>query len=226
MPSSDDRERIVDRVKALLAKADSTNHEPERQAFVAKAQQLITRHHIEQAELAESDDSIGEQRITISGWGNATRGVVNLYAAVATRNRCTTARTGDRNASQVILFGTDTDRELTIALVDHLLPQLRRDLLRDAPRSRMSYAVGWSIEVADRLTAAQEAEAAASMALVPTNEAAREALHATYTITRARSAEVRFDEYGSGRRAGQNADIGHTKLDRNADTDVTKLDHG
>jgi hypothetical protein len=140
--------------------------------------------------------------------------VVNLYASVASRNRCTAARTGDRNSTEIILVGSDTDRELTITLVEHLLPQLRNDLLRDRPRSRMSYAVGWSIEVADRLTAASEAEAAASMALVPTNEAAREALHATYRISRARSAEVQFDEYGSGRRAGQNADIGHTKLDQ------------
>lgn len=213
MSTIDHRERIVDRVRALLAKADSTDHEPERRAFVAKAQQLITRYHIEQPELAESDSAIGEQRIPITGWGNATRGVVNLYAAVASRNRCTTARAGNRASTQVILLGSDTDRELTIALVEHLLPQLRRDLLRDRPRSRMSYAVGWSIEVADRLTAAREAEAATTMALVPTNEAAREALHATYTITSARSAEVRFDEYGSGRKAGQNADIGHTKLD-------------
>lgn len=197
-----------------MAKADSTDHEPERQAFLAKAQQLITRHHIEQLELTESDSTMGEQRIPITGWGNATRGVVNLYASVASRNRCTAARTGERNATLIILVGSDTDRELTVALVDHLLPQLRHDLLRDKPRSRMSYAVGWSIEVADRLTAASEAEAAASMALVPTNEAARDALHATYRITRARSAEVRFDEYGSGRRAGQNADIGHSKLDQ------------
>ncbi len=214
MPTIEDRDRIVDRVRALLAKADSTTHEPERQAFLAKAQQLITRHHIEQPELTESDLAVGEQRITVSGWGNATRGVVNLYAAVASRNRCTTARTGGRSDPEVILFGSDTDRELTLALVDHLLPQLRHDLLRDRPRSRMSYAVGWSIEVADRLTAAQEEQAAASMALVPTNEAAREALHAAYTISRARSAELRFDEYGSGRRAGQSADIGHTKLAR------------
>ncbi|MDH3302039.1 MAG: DUF2786 domain-containing protein, partial [Acidimicrobiia bacterium] len=208
------RDRIVDRVRALLAKADSTDHEPERQAFLAKAQQLITRHHIEQLELTESDSTMGEQRIPITGWGNATRGVVNLYASVASRNRCTAARTGERNATLIIIVGSDTDRELTVTLVDHLLPQLRHDLLRDKPRSRMSYAVGWSIEVADRLTAASKAEAAASMALVPTNEAARDALHATYRITRARSAEVRFDEYGSGRRAGQNADIGHSKLDQ------------
>lgn len=161
-----------------------------------------------------SDSSIGEERIPVSGWGNATRGVVNLYAAVAARNRCTAARTGDRNTAQIILVGSETDRELTVALVDHLLPQLRHDLLRDKPRSRMSYAVGWSIEVADRLAAASEAEAAASKALVPTNEAAREALHATYRITRARSAEVRLDEFGSGREAGQNADIGRTKLDQ------------
>ena len=213
MPTISERDRIVDRVRALLAKADRTDHEPERQAFLAKAQQLITRHHIDQPELNDSGSTIDEQRIPITGWGNATRGVVNLYAAVANQNRCTTARCGDRNTTQVILFGSATDRELTITLVDHLLPQLRHDLLRDRPRSRMSYAVGWSIEVAERLSAAREAVAAATAALVPTNEAAREALHATYRIGRARSAEVRMEEYGSGRRAGQNADIGRTKLD-------------
>ncbi len=214
MPTTDERDRVVDRVRALLAKADSTDHEPERQAFLAKAQQLITRHHIEQPELTESGTTIGEHRIAVTGWGNATRGVVNLYATVAALNRCTTARSGGRNDTHVILFGSDVDRELTMALVDHLLPQLRHDLLRDRPRSRMSYAVGWGNEVADRLTEARATAAAAGNALVPTNEAAREALHATYRITRSRSAEVRFDEYGSGRRAGQNADIGRSRLDR------------
>ncbi len=212
MPTINDRERIVDRVRALLAKADSTTHEPERRAFLTKAQQLITRYHIEQPELTESDISIDEQRIAIEGWGNATRGVVNLYASVAARNRCTTARTGGRSSTEVILFGSATDRELTVTLVDHLLPQLRRDLLRDRPISRMSYAVGWSIEVGDRLTAAAQTEASSTMALVPTNEAARAALHATYNVARARSTELRFDEYGSGRLAGRQADIGHHKL--------------
>lgn len=223
---NDDRQSLLTKVSALLAKAASTEHEPERRAFEAKAQALITRHQIDEAELGVAG-SIGEREIVVDGWGNATRGVVHLWAGVARLNRCAVAHQTSRGWSRVLLAGTEVDAEITARLVEHLLPQLRLAVLRDRPRSRMSYAVGWAHEVVDRLAEARisaAAEVAAersgfgstevveTTSLVPTNTAAAEALAETHTLRSERRTAVDVGAYGSGVTAGQQADLGGDRL--------------
>lgn len=216
----DERRNLVAKVSALLAKAASTEHEPERRAFEAKAQALITRHQIDEAELGVAG-AMGEREVVVDGWGNATRGVVHLWAGVARLNRCAVAHQTGRGWSRVLLAGTDTDAEVTTRLVQHLLPQLRLAILNDRPRSRMSYAIGWAHEVVDRLSQAQMeavAEAAAersraeAVALVPTNTAAAEALAEAHHLRSERRATVDVGAYGSGISAGQQADLGGGRL--------------
>lgn len=209
-----DKTRIVKKVAALLAKADRTEHEPERQAFLAKAQAMITRYQIDDGELGLHGAAVRERTVAVDGWGNATRGVVHLYGGVAELNRCSAAHRMSRGWAQVVLFGTEVDAELTCALVDHLLPQLRLAILRDRPRSRMSYAIGWSHEVIERLKAAQVEAASASGALVPTNVTAVEALHGAHRVRNERRSTVDTLAYGSGLAAGEDADIGLTGLAR------------
>jgi hypothetical protein len=206
------RENLVAKVAALLAKADSTDHEPEREAFLAKAQALITRHQIEEGELQLSRADMQERSIMIEDWGNATRGVVYLYSGIARLNRCSVGHRTARGWARVILVGTDMDADLTCALVDHLLPQLRLAILNDRPRSRMSYSIGWTHEVLNRLQAAQEQAAAESKALVPTNVAADEALRASHKLRSERRNTVDSEEYGSGMSAAEDADLGRTGL--------------
>jgi len=55
---------MLDRVRALLAQAESTTFEAEAEAFTAKAQELMTRHAIDLAMVAASADR-SEQPITI-----------------------------------------------------------------------------------------------------------------------------------------------------------------
>jgi hypothetical protein len=47
--------RVYEKIRALLAKAESTDSEAEAEAFTAKAQQLIARHSISEALLARDD---------------------------------------------------------------------------------------------------------------------------------------------------------------------------
>jgi len=219
---ADDRQNLVGKVAALLAKAASTEHEPERQAFEAKAQALITRHQIDEAELGVAGGGMDERDITVEGWGNATRGVVHLWAAVAELNRCSVAHRTGRGWSRVVLFGTELDADLTTRLVEHLLPQLRLAVLADRPRSRMSYAIGWTHEVVARLAAAREAAASEAAAqrsgavdgrsLVPTNVAARRALEEAHALRTERRTVVDSGAYGSGMAAGERADIGSSAL--------------
>lgn len=223
---SNQRDTLVARVSALLAKAASTEHEPERRAFEAKAQALITRHQIDEAELGIGSGAIDEHEILVEGWGNATRGVVHLWAGVARLNRCAVAHRTGRGWSRVLLAGSEVDAELTTRLVGHLLPQLRLAILADRPRSRMSYAVGWAHEVVDRLEQARvqaAAEAAADLpgseasALIPTNTDAADALAKAHQLRSERRATVDAGAYGSGMSAGQQADIGTTGLNGGAD---------
>lgn len=207
-----DKARIVKKVVALLAKAERTEHEPERQAFLAKAQAMITRYQIDDGELGLHGAAVREKTIPIDGWGNATRGVVHLYAGVAELNRCSAAHRLGRGWAQVVLYGTEIDAELTCALVDHLLPQLRLAILKDRPRSRMSYAIGWAHEVVERLKAAQADAASVAGALVPTNTVATEALHSAHKVRNERRSTVDTLAYGSGLAAGEEADIGQAGL--------------
>ena len=206
------RDSLIAKVSALLAKADSTEHEPEREAFLAKAQALITRHQIEEAELRVNPASVVERSIVIEGWGNATRGVVYLYSGIAELNRCSVGHRTGRGTARIVLFGTETDAELTCTLVEHLLPQLRLAILNDRPRSRMSYSIGWTHEVLARLKAATEAVAAASNALVPTNADADEALRNTHRLRSERRNTVDSAEYGSGINAAGEVDLGGVKV--------------
>ncbi|MEM9654638.1 MAG: DUF2786 domain-containing protein, partial [Actinomycetota bacterium] len=192
------RDSLISKVSALLAKADSTDHAPEREAFLAKAQALITRHQIEDIELREHGVGIVERSILIEGWGNATRGVVYLYSGVAELNRCSVGHRTGRGVARIVMFGTETDAELTCALVEHLLPQLRLAILNDRPRSRMSFSIGWTHEVLARLKAATEAVAAETNALVPTNTEADEALRTTHRLRSERRNTVDAAAYGSG----------------------------
>ena len=219
---SDDRQNLVAKVAALLAKAASTEHPPEREAFEAKAQALITRHQIDEAELGVAGVGMSEREVTVEGWGNATRGVVHLWAGVAELTRCSVAHRTGRGWSRVVLFGPELDADLTVRLVEHLLPQLRLAILNDRPRSRMSYAIGWTHEVVARLAAAREraaAEAAsrrgdgvAAAALIPTSALARQALAEAHDLRTERRAVVESGAYGSGMAAGEQADIGGTAL--------------
>ncbi len=208
------RESLIGKVAALLAKAESTEHEPERQAFLAKAQSLITRHQIDEGELRLSRADMAERSIQIDGWGNATRGVVHLYSGVAELNRCSVAHRTGRGWAKVVMFGADIDAEVTCRLVDHLLPQLRLAILNDRPRSRMSYAIGWTHEVLERLRAAQQSAAAAGNALVPTNVLADEALRAAHDLRSERRNTVDSEAYGSGMVAAEQADIGRSSVGR------------
>jgi RNA-binding protein YhbY len=49
--------KVYEKIRALLAKAESTDSDAEAEAFTAKAQQLIARHSINEALLAEARDA-------------------------------------------------------------------------------------------------------------------------------------------------------------------------
>lgn len=207
-----DRETIIRRVNGLLAKANSSEHRAERESYEAKAQQLMTRYQIESSEFEETGP-IEQRMVIIAGWGNATRGVVSLHQCVAALNRCTGAGNTGRGEGYVYLFGRPTDLDLTLTLVNYLLPQLRMAMVADKPRSRMSYALGFAHTVYSRLFEAQATAAAETNALVPTNTDASEAMYSELNVKRAPRTPVHGDDLSSGETAAANADLGQIRVD-------------
>jgi hypothetical protein len=53
-----DQKKIADKIRALIAKANSTEHEAEAAAFMAKAQELLERHQLDLGDLQDADDPV------------------------------------------------------------------------------------------------------------------------------------------------------------------------
>lgn len=109
-------ERVLSRVRALLAKAESTTFEAEAETFTAGAQALMARHSIDAAMLAAGErrptDSPSGRRIGIDRPYEAPK--VLLLDAVATANRCRTVWSSGLGFVTVIGFEPDLAATETI----------------------------------------------------------------------------------------------------------------
>jgi hypothetical protein len=160
---------MLQRVRALLAKAESTTFPDEAEALTAKAQELMARHAIDDAML----DSGGEAGpVDVVGW---RIGVDDPYAAaksqllhcVATANRCRAVWSQGFGFSTV--FGVSSDLEMVELLFTSLLVQGTEAMVRAgrsvdrAGRSRTrsfrhSFLLAYAGRIGERL-----AEATASV---------------------------------------------------------------
>ncbi|WFE96059.1 DUF2786 domain-containing protein [Micromonospora sp. WMMD987] len=100
--------RVLDRVRALLAKAESTTFPAEAEAFTGKAQELIARHSLERA-LVEADaahpDRPGGIRIGTDAPYAGAKAL--LVQEVATANRCESVWSDDLGFATVLGFPAD-----------------------------------------------------------------------------------------------------------------------
>ncbi|CAN5794443.1 DUF2786 domain-containing protein [soil metagenome] len=166
-------ERLLARVRALLAKAESTEFDEEAEALTAKAQELIARHAIDDA-LLHADDDVGEpsvRRIPVDDpYADAK---ASLLAQVAGANRCRVMHSPD--LGWVTAFGYDHDLDAVELLATSLLAQAtgamarhgsRRDAYgRSRTRSfRRAFLLGFANRVGQRLREATDTQVAAATA--------------------------------------------------------------
>ncbi|GAB3066993.1 DUF2786 domain-containing protein [Micromonospora schwarzwaldensis] len=100
--------RMLDRVRALLAKAESTGYPAEAEAFTAKAQELMARHSIDAALLdatAERPDQPGGMRLGTDAPYAAAKAL--LIQEVAAANRCESVWSDDLGFATVLGFPAD-----------------------------------------------------------------------------------------------------------------------
>ena len=175
--------KLIERVRALLAKAESTDFPEEAEAFTAKAQELIARHTIDIAMLrgAQERDGSGpklasNRRVLIDDpYGRAKSLLVGV---VARANRCTAV--WDPDLSITTLFGSTSDLDAVELLYTSLLTQATAAMVhagRDGARSRSrgfrsSFLVAYASRIGERLdeatqSAVAEAEATHGAGVLP-----------------------------------------------------------
>jgi hypothetical protein len=158
--------KVLARVRALLAKAESTEFSEEAELFFAKAQELMSRYSLERAVV----DAVGEAGAAIQTGGRRVW-LDNPYLspksmvvnAVATANRCRAVFLKDLGFVTVV--GEETDTEIVEMLATSLLVHASRSMLAEGsrqgserqsrPRSfRQAFLVAYAQRISERLSEA------------------------------------------------------------------------
>jgi hypothetical protein len=157
-------ERLLSRIRALLAKAESTEFAEEAEALSARAQELMAKYSIDHALLAAEtgrSEEPGGLRIAVDNPYEAPK--ASLLQTVAQANRCRVVWSKELGLVTVIGFPADLDAvELlfTSLLVQANSAMLwagaKRDGLgRSRTRSfRQSFLVSYAIRIGERLSEA------------------------------------------------------------------------
>ncbi len=226
--------KVLERVRALLAKAESTSFEAEAQAFTAKAHELMTRHSLEQALVtagpADRDRPTARRFCIDDPYADAKS---HLLAMIADACRCSAVLLSGLQMVTVVGFADDmaeVDVLFTSLLVQAqtALDQLAR---ASAPGSRersrgfrSSFLRGFAQRIGDRLHQAgsatvAEVDRSSGGALVPVLAERREAVDGQvaemHPRLRTKRASAPSDALGwyAGRDAADRADLPWERLD-------------
>lgn len=157
-------EKMLARVRGLLAKAEATEYPDEAEALSAKAQELMVRHSLREA-VADHErgrtTTAEARRIWIDNPYVAAK--VSLVQSVAQANRCRTVWI--KNLGCVVAVGVDADLNVVDLLSTSLLVQANRAMLvagrhhdvRGQSRTksfRHSFLVAYAGRIGERLSVA------------------------------------------------------------------------
>ena len=152
-------EKMLSRIRALLAKAESTSFPAEAEALSAKAQELMSRYSFEQALVDAPTARTGSsRRVWLEQPYLGPK--ASLVTAVATANRCRAAFYADLGF--VALVGHEVDLDLVELLSTSLLVQANEAMLAAGRRSRTrsfrhAFLLAYAGRIGERLTEADRA---------------------------------------------------------------------
>ncbi len=202
-------QRVLARVRALLAKAESTHFPAEAETYAAKAQELISRHSLAEALHAPPEAAPVARRIGVDHPYEDEK--ATLLDAVAAANRCETVWSPELAFSTV--FGFEPDLDAVEVLYTSLLVQAGRAAGRQPAKKsfRRSFMIAYAVRISERLAAA--AAVGVDRDLLPVlvsreaqvRETTRRAFPATVR-SRGRRAES-VDGWESGQAAADRADL-------------------
>ncbi|MBB5787444.1 DUF2786 domain-containing protein [Jiangella mangrovi] len=220
-PSS---EKMLSRVRALLAKAESTEFPDEAEALSAKAQELMSRYSIEQALAAPV---VPGRRAAVASarriWLDAPYlgPKTLLVAEVGSANHCRTV--SSEKLGFVTVLGAEVDLDVVEVLATSLLVQASRAMLASGTQYsrlgtsrtrsfRHSFLLSYATRIGERLReAASHTEAAAGTDLVPVLADRADAVDTLFrTLFAATTARRSFSAgnaagWGAGRSAADRA---------------------
>jgi hypothetical protein len=182
-----DDDRMLERVRRLLAKAEGATTEAERDAYNAKAAELIARYGIEEA-LLDAQQSTravpGDQVVELDPPYARDKGSLLAAIAVPLGVRAVMRRgePGNASALSMHLFGMSTDLQRVDLLYTSLLVQAAHGLAVARPADayesvaayRRSWMIGFAYTIQQRLIAAEagaRAEAEEGVAAAATKAA-------------------------------------------------------
>jgi len=166
---TDKEDRVFTRIRGLLAKAESSNYSEEADTFMAKAQELMTRHCIDRTMIDVDAAGDGPSRVeAYRVWLDDPylEAKAFLLANVATANRCRAVV--DPKLGFSTLVGHPDDLDATELLFTSLLVQATRritDIGNDPksgrrsrkPSYRRSFFVAYAERIGTRLCESSEA---------------------------------------------------------------------
>jgi len=167
-------EKVLGRIRGLLAKAEATEFPDEAEALSAKAQELMAKFSLDLAlvealaDEVEQVDHSAARRIWLETPYVSAK--AQLVHAVAAANRCRTVSTDQ--LAFVTIIGGELDLQLTELLSTSLLVQASRAMLAAGQNAgryseartrayRQSFLVAYAHRIGERLQAAADETAAA-----------------------------------------------------------------
>jgi len=214
-------QKLTERIAALLAKAERTDNPHEAEAFISKAQALMTQHSIDmalvQGVLSSADqDKIETREVQIIAPYQKPK--MFLLSGIADSNGCRVVVQGKNKAW---ITGFSTDVEMVLGMFNSLCVHATRELLRvEQPDSentktfRHSFWMGYAGKVTERVKAARvdvvrDSEPGVGLVLVKRDEQVDKALREKYPrLGRSNVSAGRGTGRQAGSAAGDRAGIG------------------
>jgi len=243
--STDTPDALLARVRKLLVKAEADGvTQAEAEALTAKAAELMAKYGIDRALLAAvrpETDRPDDRVIDIANpWARVQ---AHLLCGLAAALRCQCVilpRTGP--GSRIHVFGFASDIERTDVLYTSLLLQMWQGLSAAEPPAwsrstrawRRSWLLGFATAVVARVRAAEQRAAqraadapvgagpSAALVLADRTLIIERTLRRAYPVTRTSRVTYSGTGYGTGYAQGQRADIGTSRLGRQAGRALTR----
>jgi len=234
--SSEAPERLLDRVRKLLAKAEAEGvTAAEAQALTAKAAELMAKYGIDRALLAarrpETDRPADRVVEVYNPWARVQ---AHLLSGLASALRCQCILLTSPASLRVHLFGYASDLERADVLYTSVLLQMWHGLTQaDVPENarsvrawRRSWLLGFAAAVIARVSAAERAaeqtataapaggSSGAALVLADRSLVIRQNVTRAYPVTRAARLTYSGSGYGEGYAHGRRADIGSGRVGR------------
>ena len=228
--SADAPERLLDRVRKLLAKAEAEGvTAAEAQALTAKAAELMAKYGIDRALLAarQPETDTPDNRI-VEIYNPWARVQAHLLCGLAAALRCQCILLPTRAGQRVHMFGYASDIERADLLYTSVLVQMWHGLLAaEVPVTaasvrawRRSWLLGFAAAVIARVRAAEQAAersataaadghgSRAALVLADRSVVIRQHVARAYPATRTARVTYTGSGYGAGYAQGRRADIG------------------